>query len=118
MLQIGTVLTDRYRVDEVLGSGGMGVVYRAFDLRLNCPVAVKENLELAEPGPTTPGSSPAPVPEALARSREQFEREAQVLARLDHPGLPKVTDHFVIQGQGQYLVMNFVKGLDLQTMVR
>jgi hypothetical protein len=77
----------------------MGAVYRAFDLRLNRHVAVKENYHTA------------------ARGTSQFEREATLLASLRHPGLPVVFDHFVIPGQGQYLVMEFIEGEDLQHMI-
>ncbi len=95
-LEIGTVLRHRYRIDEVLGQGGMGAVYRAFDINLGVPVAVKENLFTTE---------------EYAR---QFRREATILASLRHPNLPRVTDHFVIEGEGQYLVMDYIEGEDLR----
>jgi serine/threonine protein kinase len=50
-------------------------------------------------------------------AQRQFTREATVLANLSHPNLPRVTDHFIIPNQGQYLVMDFVEGEDLQTML-
>jgi serine/threonine protein kinase/Tol biopolymer transport system component len=74
----------------------MGAVYRAFDINLGVPVAVKENLFTTE---------------EYAR---QFRREATILASLRHPNLPRVTDHFVIEGEGQYLVMDFIEGEDLR----
>jgi len=74
----------------------MGAVYRAYDLVLSVPVAIKENLN--------------PAPEAI----RQFKREAVLLASLRHTHLPRVTDHFVI-GSRQYLVMDFVAGEDLKT---
>ncbi len=95
----GQVLHDRYRVDALLGQGGMGAVYKAWDQSLNIPVAVKENLDA--------------TPEAQA----QFGREAHILASLSHPNLPRVTDTFFIPGQGQYLVMDYVAGEDLQSML-
>lgn len=95
-LQIGSVLRNRYRIDSVLGRGGMGAVYRAEDTNLGVVVAVKENLFTTED---------------YAR---QFRREANILAILRHPNLPRVTDHFVIEGQGQYLVMDFIEGEDLR----
>ncbi len=97
-LIIGQLLNNRYRIDMLLGQGGMGAVYRAWDVRLNIPVAVKENLDTS--------------PEA----ERQFLREAQMLARLSHPNLPRVTDHFVLPGQGQYLVMDFIAGEDVQSL--
>ena len=95
----GETLNNRYRIVKLLGEGGFGAVYRAWDLSLKHPCALKENLEVS--------------PEA----QRQFEREATVLAQLTHPNLPRVTDHFVIPGQGQYLVMDFIEGIDLATLV-
>lgn len=95
-LQPGIILLHRYRIEGVLGQGGMGAVYRAFDINLGVPVAVKENLFTSE---------------EYAR---QFRREATILASLRHPNLPRVTDHFVLEGEGQYLVMDFIQGGDLR----
>lgn len=99
-LQIGqTIHHDRYRVDNLLGQGGMGAVYLAWDTNLEIPVAIKENLDAS--------------PEA----QKQFTREAQILARLAHPNLPRVIDNFIIPEVGQYLVMDYVEGEDLQSML-
>ena len=98
-LSVGQVLENRYRIVSLLGQGGMGAVYRAWDLNLRVPVALKENLDLS------------------LVSREQFEREALLLAQLNHPNLPRVTNHFTIPGQGQYLVMEFIDGQDLQQVL-
>jgi serine/threonine protein kinase len=95
-LQPGSILHNRYRIESVLGLGGMGAVYRAIDINLGVAVAVKENLFTTE---------------EFAR---QFRREATILASLRHPNLPRVTDHFVILGEGQYLVMDFIEGQDLR----
>jgi len=95
-LNPGTVLNNRYRTVKLLGQGGFGAVYRAWDLTLESQCALKENLE------------------TTAEAQRQFEREAKLLAHLSHPNLPRVTDHFVIPGQGQYLVMDFIEGEDLQ----
>ncbi len=92
----GVLLNERYRIDALLGQGGMGAVYDAWDPRLSVRCAIKENLLFTE------------------EHQRQFEREAQLLARLHHPYLPRVTDHFLIPGQGQYLVMDFVEGEDLR----
>jgi serine/threonine protein kinase len=96
MLERGTLLNNRYRIVEVLGQGGMGSVYRAVDENLGVEVAVKDNLFTTE---------------EYAR---QFRREASILASMRHPNLPRVTDHFVITGQGQYLVMDYIEGEDLR----
>ncbi|MBP8948981.1 MAG: protein kinase [Candidatus Promineofilum sp.] len=98
-LSTGQVLENRYRIVSLLGQGGMGAVYRAWDLNLRVPVALKENLDLS------------------LVSREQFEREALLLAQLNHPNLPRVTNHFTVAGQGQYLVMEFIDGQDLQQVL-
>jgi len=90
-------LHDRYRILERLGQGGMAEVYRAIDDTLGTVVAIKENRFVS--------------PEA----ERQFHREARLLAALRHPNLPRVTDHFSTEGQGQYLVMDFVAGEDLRT---
>ncbi len=104
MLSRGTVLRERYRILQVIGRGGMGNVYLAEDLRLpGRKCAVKE----------VRYSSALP-PQWQEELRRQFRREAQVLARLDHPNLPKVSDYFS-QGDADYLVMDFVPGKDLLT---
>lgn len=99
-ISVGQLLHNgRYRIDGQLGQGGMGAVYRAWDMNLNIPVAVKENLDTS------------------TEAQKQFGREAHLLARLSHPNLPRVIDHFFIPGQGQYLVMDYVEGEDLQSML-
>ena len=100
-LPAGTTLAQRYRIIRLLGQGGMSRVYLAEDSRLGVQVAVKQNLQ------------------ATPEARRQFEREARILARLSHPNLPRVSDHFADQQTGrQYLVMDYVEGEDLQAMVK
>lgn len=98
-IERGSLLINRYRILEILGQGGMGSIYRAEDENLGVHVAVKENLFTSE---------------EYAR---QFRREAVILANLRHPNLPRVTDHFVIDGQGQYLVMDYIEGDDLRERI-
>ncbi len=98
--QTGKLLLGRYRIESELGRGGFGAVYKAWDLNLERPCAVKENLN------------------TTAEAQRQFAREATILANLSHPNLPRVTDHFSIPGQGQYLVMDFVEGEDLTSLLR
>lgn len=98
-LENGFLLHKRYRILDVLGQGGMGAVYRAFDENLDISVAVKENSFLSED---------------YAR---QFQREAKILASLRHPNLPRVFDYFVIDQQGQYLVMDYIEGEDLREWI-
>jgi Tol biopolymer transport system component/predicted Ser/Thr protein kinase len=99
-LAIGQVLQGRYRIDGLLGQGGMGAVYRGADLRFNASVAIKENR--------------ASTPE----SQRQFAREAGLLHQLRQPNLPRVTDYFFIPDQGQYLVMDYIAGQDLSQILR
>jgi serine/threonine protein kinase len=99
MLAPNTTLQGRYRIVRQLGQGGMGTVYEAKALRLNTTVALKETHFTDE------------------RLRRQFEREAQLLANLRHPALPRVIDHFD-ETDGLYLVMDFVEGDDLWEMLK
>ena len=98
-LERGSLLHKRYRIVEILGQGGMGSVYRAVDENLGVDVAVKENLFTSD------------------EYGHQFRLEAVILANLRHPHLPRVTDHFVIGGQGQYLIMDFIDGEDLRQRI-
>jgi serine/threonine protein kinase len=71
------ILNNRYRIVKLLGQGGFGAVYRAWDLNLDSPRAIKENLD------TSP------------QAQRQFKREAQILDKLVHPNLPRAIDHFI-----------------------
>lgn len=95
-LEQGTLLNGRYRIVDILGQGGMGSVYRAMDENLGVEVAVKENLFTTD------------------EYSRQFRLEAVILASLRHPNLPRVTDHYVIDNVGQYLVMDYIEGEDLR----
>lgn len=94
----GKTLEHRYKVETLLNRGGMGAVYRCYDTKLKIPVAIKSNFFHS--------------PESI----NQFEQEALLLARLRHPNLPRVFDHFSFEGE-QYLVMDFIEGDDLWKIV-
>lgn len=105
-LQPGVVLEGRYQIEKVLGVGGMSTVYRARDLRFTVvkPVAVKEMINRARE---------EIIRETIVR---QFEREANILASLNHPAIPKIHDYFTI-GTQSYLVMEFIQGDNLETVI-
>ncbi len=90
-----TLIQNRYLVVHLIGKGGMGEVYLAVDQRLGSAVALKRTFFAGD--------------EMLGAA---FEREARTLARMRHPVLPKVSDHFG-EGDEQYLVMEHISGDDL-----
>lgn len=89
------MIQNRYLVVHLIGKGGMGEVYLAVDQRLGSAIALKRTYFADN--------------ETLGNA---FEREAKILARLRHPVLPKVSDHFAENGD-QYLVMEHISGDDL-----
>jgi eukaryotic-like serine/threonine-protein kinase len=91
-ISIGTQL-GAYRIESVLGQGGMGVVFRAYDTKLNRPVAIKIlSDDLADAG-----------------ARRRFQREAQMASSLNHPHILTVYDIGDFEGR-QYLATEFVDG--------
>ncbi len=105
MLPPGHVLQSRYTIQDHLGGGGMGSVYRAYDHRLSIEVAVKEFVP-----------QPGLRPEEMAQLRSQFHQEATTLARLKHPGVASVSDFFEEDGR-VFLVMQLVAGETLAKLV-
>lgn len=99
MIEIGTLLQERYLIEKQIGVGGMGAVYLAVDQRFESYVAIKEtfysNDELGE----------------------AFEREARLLNSLLHPVLPHVSDYFT-EGGGHFLVMQYIEGEDLFAILK
>lgn len=105
-LQPDQILRERYKIIGLIGAGGMGAVYLADDTRLEGrQCAIKETFPL-----------PRQTPEITQAARKQFYQEASTLARLDHPGLPKVSDYFSID-EHDYLVMDYVPGQNLLEVV-
>jgi eukaryotic-like serine/threonine-protein kinase len=106
LLSPGHVLRDRYVIRQMVARGGMGSIYLAEDNRLPGRLcALKE----VEPELSLPEA-------AREQGREQFYQEASVLARLDHPNLPKVSDFFS-EDSRDYLVMDYVAGPDLKVLL-
>ncbi|MFV8751657.1 serine/threonine-protein kinase [Nannocystaceae bacterium ST9] len=99
---VGTTLVGRYRLDALLGIGGMGAVFRAHHLQLKRDVAVKilhpqlgDNEEISK----------------------RFDREARAAARLDHPNIVSVTDYGTTKDGMKYMVMQLVSGPELATLL-
>lgn len=102
-ISVGAVIDGKYRVDAVIGQGGMGAVFRAWDLRLERAVAIKVvRAELI--------SDPD--------SRMRFRRESQIVARLQHPSIVTVFDYGTLADGAAFLVMEFVPGEDLRHLLR
>ncbi|HET8658014.1 MAG TPA: protein kinase [Micromonosporaceae bacterium] len=100
-MAVGRVLSGRYQIEELLGSGGMATVWRGRDLRLARPVAIKEL-----PGPWL----------ADRAVLERFDREARTAARLAHPNIVAVHD-VGVDGSSRYLVMELIEGPTVAAML-
>jgi serine/threonine protein kinase len=106
-LQPGLILVDRYAIQEVIGVGGMGSVYRARDLHFpNVAkyVAVKEMINQARD------------PVIRQTIVQNFEREANILVTLDHPSIPHIYDYFTRDNRS-YLVIEYIHGKDLELVL-
>jgi outer membrane protein assembly factor BamB/tRNA A-37 threonylcarbamoyl transferase component Bud32 len=106
-LESGATLFKRYLIQEVIGVGGMGSVYRARDLHFPNVVklvAVKEMVNTA--------------PDPLVRKTivQNFEREANILATLNHPAIPRIYDYFS-ESDRSYLVIEYIHGKDLEAVI-
>ena len=106
-LPAGISLANRYSIQEVIGIGGMGSVYRARDMHfpnVTKLVAVKEMINTA--------------PDPLVRETivQNFEREANLLATLHHPSIPRIYDYFTVESRS-YLVLEFVHGKDVEAII-
>lgn len=94
----GTILNGRYKIIQLLGSGGMGAVYEALNIPVSASVALKETFADDD------------------YLRRLFEREAKLLANLSHEAFPRVIDYFT-QEEGCFLVMELVRGEDLAQLL-
>jgi small subunit ribosomal protein S1 len=99
MLSTDELLANRYRIQGPIKKGGFGMIYKAWDANLDIFCAVKENHLDSED------------------AERQFSREAKILAQLDHPHIVGVRDYFNIPHKGQFLVMDFVEGEDLDDLL-
>ncbi len=98
MIETGTTLQQRYKIDKQIGQGGMGAVYVATDSRFGSTVAIKETLCMDD------------------NFRKAIEREARLLNSLKHTALPRVSDHFE-ENNGMFLVMEYIPGDDVAAML-
>jgi serine/threonine protein kinase len=107
-LSSGTILASRYQIQDVIGIGGMGSVYRARDLHFPNVVklvAVKEMINQS--------------PDSMVRETivKNFEREANILVTLNHPSIPRIFDFFTHE-ERSYLVMELIFGKDLEAILK
>lgn len=107
LLQAGAVLQDRYQVVDTLGVGGFSSVYKARDMHFPAVTrlcAVKEMVHLHRD------------PKVREMATTSFEREASILATLDHPAVPDVYDFFT-ESDRSYLVLEYIHGQDLEALL-
>lgn len=103
--QLNNIIKDRYRITNILGQGGVAITYRAINLKTNCEVAIKViSLKQLDNW----------------KQIELFQREAEVLAKLEHPAIPKYIDYFDIETKTDkafYLVQQIASGKSLFELV-
>src|SRR5580692_9262827 len=103
VLEPGTIIAERYRVDSLLGEGGMGKVYAAEHVHMRKQVAIK----VLHPEMST-------TPEVVAR----FEREAVAAGKIAHPNVAAATDFGRLEDRSFFLVLEYVAGVDLRSILR
>lgn len=99
---LGTVLAERYRIDQRIGAGGMGVVYQAVHTGIDKPVAIK-----------VLRSEYAQVEDVAKR----FELEARVASKINHPNVVDINDYGYTPGQSPYYVMELLDGVNLGDLI-
>ena len=99
---IGKIVSRRFRVEEIIGRGGMAIVYRAYDLRTRQTVAFKVLREEYEEDP---------------EYRERFNREAEVCKRLNHPNIVNMIDSGSVGGV-HYIALEYVDGKTLKDIIK
>ncbi len=100
--RLGKILDDRYKIESVVGIGGMAVVYKAYDQQEDRPVAVKVLRDDVAMD---------------AESRRQFRKEYEAVAKLSHPNIRAVYD-VVVSGDTEYIVMEYVDGINLKQYLK
>lgn len=117
-LKIGSVLSDRYLIGGVLGKGGFGITYIAYDMKLDTPIAIKEyypvSMALRIPGDTTVSVSDQKNKESFKAGAEKFYDEARMVAGFNgNPNIVSVYDFFR-ENDTVYYVMGYLKGCPLK----
>ena len=119
-LRAGTLLNHRYMVGRVLGQGGFGITYVAYDQNLGSRVAVKEYMPgemAARPDGKTVSPMAGNREEEFRYGRERFQEEARTLAKFTgQPGIAGATDYFDENGTS-YFVMEYVEGISFKTYI-
>ena len=118
-LEAGTVLNGRYLIGRVLGQGGFGITYLAYDQSLKARVAVKEYMpnDMAARVGTTVSVAMKSRAEDFTYGLERFNEEARTLAKfMGQPGIAGVTDYFDENGTS-YFVMDYIEGISFKTYI-
>lgn len=107
LLKAGSMVQDRYQVLETLGVGGFSSVYKARDMHFPTVTrlcAIKEMVHVNRD------------PKVQRMTTKSFEREAAILATLDHPAVPDVYDYFSVSDRS-YLIIEYIHGRDLEALL-
>ena len=118
-LRAGTILNNRYIVGRVLGQGGFGITYLAYDTKLAAKVAVKEFMpnDIATRQGTTVSVAVESRSEDFAYGAERFKEEARTLAKfMGQPNIAGVTDYFD-ENDTSYFVMDYIEGISFKTYI-
>ena len=118
-LRAGTVLNHRYTVGRVLGQGGFGITYLAWDEKLEARVAVKEYMpnDISARVGTTVSVAMESRAEDFTYGEERFKEEARILAKfMGQPNIAGVTDYFDENGTS-YFVMDYIEGISFKTYI-
>ncbi len=118
-LRAGTILNQRYIVGRVLGQGGFGITYLAWDTKLSAKVAVKEYMpnEIAARIGTTVSVAMESRAEDFTYGAERFQEEARTLAKfMGQPNIAGVTDYFD-ENDTSYFVMDYIEGISFKTYI-